>query len=67
VLSQIVRFDEQTPKIMKIKIKDTGVGSKPSEKIAEIISRLNKIDDAATLCSQLDLINLENEEDDVSI
>jgi hypothetical protein len=51
---------------MKIEIKDTGVGSKPSEKIAEIISRLNKIDDASALSSELDLINLENEENDVS-
>lgn len=51
---------------MRIEIKDTGVGSKPSEIIAEIISRLNKIDDATALSSELDLINLENEENNVS-
>lgn len=51
---------------MKIEIKDRAVGSKPSDKIADVITRLNLINDAATLASQLDLVNLDNEDDNVS-
>ena len=51
---------------MKIEIKETIVGTKPSEKVAEIISKLHSIEDACDLCEQLDLILLEQIRDDVS-
>ena len=51
---------------MKIEIKETIVGTKPCEKVAEIISKLHSIEDACDLCEQLDLIVLEETRDDVS-
>ena len=44
---------------MKIEIKDTVVGTKPSGKVTEIISQLSSIDDAIKFCQQLDRTNLD--------
>jgi hypothetical protein len=52
---------------MKIEIKDRVIGPKPSTAVAEIISRLSLIDDAASLCLHLDSIDLSDEVDNVSV
>lgn len=52
---------------MKIEIKDTVVGSKPSDRAAAIIFRLNAKTDDESFIRDLDLINLEDDDEDVSI
>ena len=44
---------------MKIEIKDTIVGTKPSRKVSEIITQLSSIDDASQFCQQLSTSNLD--------
>ena len=44
---------------MKIEIKDTIVGTKPSRKVSEIITQLSSIDDASRFCQQLSTSNLD--------
>jgi hypothetical protein len=50
---------------MKIEIKDTVVGTKPSDRIAAIISRLDSTDDDISLIRELGLIKLNEEDEDV--
>lgn len=52
---------------MKIEIKDTVVGSKPSDRAAAVISRLNATTDDESFIRDLDLINLQDDDEDVSI
>jgi hypothetical protein len=52
---------------MKIEIKDTVVGSKPSDRAAAIILRLNAKTDDESFIRDLDLISLEDDDEDVSI
>ena len=50
---------------MKIEIKDTVVGTKPSDRIAAIISRLDSTDNDISLIRELGLIKLNEEDEDV--
>ena len=50
---------------MKIEIKDTVIGTKPSDRIAAIISRLDSTDDDISLTRELALIKLNEEDEDV--
>ena len=51
---------------MKIEIKDTVVGTKPSDRIVAIISRLDSADNDISLIRELGLIKLNEEDEDVS-
>ena len=51
---------------MKIEIKETIVGTKPCDTVAEIIAKLSSIENACDLCRQLDITQLEQTRDDVS-
>lgn len=51
---------------MKIEIKDTVVGSKPSDRAAAIILRLGEAKTDEIFLRELDLIRIEKEIEDVS-
>lgn len=50
---------------MKIEIKDIVVGTKPSDRIAAVISQLDSTEDDISLIRELGLIKLNEEDEDV--
>lgn len=52
---------------MRIAIKDTVLGSKPCNKTSEILLRLSLVIDAETLSVELDLINFDEIDEEVSV